>query len=115
MSPLYDLVQVSPRPNSQYLLLEDFTYKDTTVPKGYLTNGADIPRILWSIIPPNKSDNLPAVIIHDYLCDLCLYEKADNYFKECLQELEVHKNYINILYTGVRSYHYIRYDMLNLY
>lgn len=37
------------------------------VPKGFLTDGASVPRIFWSIIPPwGIYGN--AAIIHDYLC-----------------------------------------------
>ena len=88
---LYNSLHISPRPGDKYKLIESFTYKDVTVPKGYHTNGANIPILLWSIWPPNRSDYLPAVVIHDYLCDLEEYEKADEYFKEILEILDINK------------------------
>jgi hypothetical protein len=38
-----------------------------TVPKGYVTDLATIPRWYWSIISPARSDLIEAAIIHDYL------------------------------------------------
>lgn len=38
------------------------------VDKGYLTNGADIPRALWSILP-RRGEYDQAVALHDHLCD----------------------------------------------
>lgn len=38
-----------------------------TVPLGFTTNLASIPRILWSIYSPNKANTIPAAVIHDYL------------------------------------------------
>ena len=59
------------------------------VPKGYKTNGADIPRWLYSFTPPFKPKYLPAVVVHDYLCDtLKDYRVADNIFEIILLEIE---------------------------
>ena len=55
-------------------LIEEITVE---VPKGYKTNGANIPRIFWSIFPPNSPEYLSAVIAHDYLCDKSSYKLAD--------------------------------------
>ena len=39
-----------------------------SIPEGFLTDGASVPRIFWSICP--KWDNSHhAVILHDYLCE----------------------------------------------
>lgn len=55
---------------------EVFTYyigpivdnKYVVIPKAYLTDGASIPRIFWSILPPWGVYG-QAAIVHDYLCD----------------------------------------------
>lgn len=107
---LYEQLIISPKENDRYILLEDFFYKDVKVPKGYCTNGANIPRILWAVWPPNRSDYLPAVVLHDYLCDAEQYSKADEYFKEMLQVLEVSKITIFCFYNATRLYHKIRYS-----
>lgn len=108
----YDQVKIQPLPADKYLVLEDITFKDVVVPKNFKTNGADVPRLLWSIYPPNKSDFLPAVIIHDYLCDKEEYEKADNYFEEVLVELGIKNLDRFLLVKSVRLYHTIRYKLL---
>jgi hypothetical protein len=36
------------------------------VPRGFITNYASIPRVIWSVIPPHGKYNRPA-IIHDFL------------------------------------------------
>jgi hypothetical protein len=38
------------------------------IPKGYVTDGASVPRIFWSIFPPWGVYG-QAAIVHDYLCD----------------------------------------------
>jgi len=100
----YADVIVTPLNEHRYEVQEPLSYKDVIVHAGYRTNGADIPRIFWSIIPPNRSDILPAVIIHDYLCDMGLYSKADRYFREVLELLEVDTKSVLILHLGVSIY-----------
>jgi len=108
---IYSQVIVQPLKGDKYKLLEDFQYKTVLVPKGYKTNGANIPRLFWAIYPPNKSDFLPAVIIHDYLCDKEEYKKADDLFEECLRELGVTSFDLTVLVKSVRIYHKIKYKI----
>jgi len=112
----YSDIAVQPLHHSRYKVLKAIHYKDVTVPVGYRTNGADIPRVFWSYIPPNWSDTLGAVIVHDYMCDVASskaeYEKADKYFKEILSELNVQKTKAKQMHKSVSFYtKYIRtYD-----
>lgn len=108
---LYNSLHITPRPGDKYKLTRSFSYKDVTVPEGFHTNGADIPRPLWSIWPPNRSDYLPAVVIHDYLCELEEYEKADEYFKEILEILEINKITVSLFYNSTKAYHKVRYNV----
>ena len=39
----------------QFELVENYRYRDIVIPKGYITDGASVPRIFWSIFPPNKA------------------------------------------------------------
>lgn len=82
-----DLV-LRPNKDNTFTVLEPYEVKDYTVPVGYKTNGADIPRFLWNYIAPNTPKYLPAIVIHDYLIDLEMYEEADEVFKEVLLEIE---------------------------
>ena len=100
----YRDVVLSPLPENKYILVEDYRYRDVVVPVGFITNGADIPRLFWSIYPPNRSDYLPAVLVHDYLCSIGEYEKADEYFREILVALGISFFDVFILYGGVRFY-----------
>lgn len=54
-----------------FTLCEPFSYKidgvTYSVPQGFTTNLASIPRILWSIYSPNEANTIPGAVIHDYL------------------------------------------------
>ena len=105
----YSDIQVSPRLGDAYEVLKDIQYKDIVVPQGFSTNGANIPRVFWSLLPPNRSDYLPAVIVHDYLCDLELYGKANKYFDEILKDLGVSNWVVFIMVNSVKAFHRITY------
>ena len=102
---------LQPLPNHRYKVTFEYRYKDVIVPKGYITNGANIPRVFWSIFPPNMSDIMEAVVVHDYLCDKEEYQKADRYFRELLQETRLSSVSIFILHRAVVSYHFLRYKL----
>ena len=87
-------------------LVEEITVE---VPKGYKTNGANIPRIFWSIFPPNSPEYLSAVVVHDYLCELKLYALADEALKQIMTNLSVAKWKIYCFYYACRVWHKLRY------
>lgn len=40
------------------------------VPKGFITDGASIPRWAWPLVgPPLAGPHFKAAVVHDYLCD----------------------------------------------
>lgn len=45
-----------------------------TIPAGFVTDGASVPRPLWWLYPPFGEDYEPAVVLHDYL-----YERAEQF------------------------------------
>lgn len=48
-----------------------------TVPEGYVTNGATIPRILWTITGhPLSTDFIEPALVHDYLCERAEQERS---------------------------------------
>ena len=71
----------------------DYTYKDVTVPAGYKTNGANIPRALWSLDTREG------------------YLKADHYLKEMMTFLGCSKFKVNCFYYSVKIYHKVRYGV----
>jgi len=84
---------------------------DITIPEGYRTDGASVPRIFWSIFPPNRTDYLPCATIHDFLCDAEKYYKADECFEKCLIKLQVNKFSRIIMVFAVKFYHRIKYGV----
>ena len=77
-------LKVSPTLDGNLIVLEDITYKNVTVPKGFPFNGANVPRMLWIFVSPFKPVNLVPVVFHDYLCSIKDYDLADEYFDELL-------------------------------
>ena len=93
-----------------FINVEEYKYKDIVVPPGDKTNGSNIPRMLWSWIPPFKPKYSPAYLVHDYLCDLEEYKKADEYFEEILYNIEKTITTKAMVYA-VKIYHRIRYGV----
>lgn len=82
----------------------DFTI---LIPKGFKSDGATIPRILWSIIgPPIASIYAIAAFAHDYLCDESSgYDErvlADAVFRKLLNDFKVPLWKRIAMYVGVR-------------
>ena len=100
---------LKPYSKDRFELCEDYRYGNIIVPKGYKTNGANVPRILWGIFPPNSPEYLSAVVVHDYLCDKSSYKLADEILKEMMSELGVAKWKIYCFYYACRVWHLIKY------
>jgi hypothetical protein len=92
-------------PGDRYRLAIGMKWLGVRVPAGYVTNGADIPRPLWSIWPPNRSDWMPAVVIHDYLCERGEYERADRLLYVGLRRLGMPVWQARLWYAAVRGWH----------
>lgn len=101
-------ILLSPEKHDRFTVRQKITYKDIVVPVGFVTNGADIPRLMWWYVPPNKTDILPAVVVHDYMCSIAKtkkeFEKADLYFSMILEELKISKIKKMYLLQGVKFY-----------
>lgn len=85
-----------------------------TVPAGYLTDGASVPRIAWSIIPPWGSYG-QAAVVHDLLCEyLTVVEnglpvpitraEADAIFLEAMTVLKVPEETRELMSNAVDLY-----------
>lgn len=74
-----------------------------TIPKGYVTDFATVPRIFWSIVPPIGKHN-PAALVHDYLYDNRLGTRlqADHIFLNVMLHYGVPKITAYIMYYAVR-------------
>ena len=104
------MVTISPTHDNRFVLKEPYKVENILIPKGYKTNGANIPRVLWWFVPPFKPKYLPAVIVHDYLCDKEEYALADDLFEKLLMEIE-DSFYTRIMVMAVRIYHKIKYGV----
>lgn len=91
-----------------YEVIEGAQILGVNIPKGYKTNGADIPRIFWSLYPPFKPKYLDVIILHDWLYDIALTKedlaKADNLLKEGLAKYGANGFTQFWFHFGVRFY-----------
>ncbi|EBB6196917.1 DUF1353 domain-containing protein [Salmonella enterica subsp. enterica serovar Muenchen] len=73
------------------------------VPAGFVTDLASVPRIFWTLLPPDGK-YAKAAIIHDYLYDNALRTKkeADRIFLDGMEVLGVPKWKRTIMYWAVR-------------
>lgn len=82
-----------------------------TVPKGFVTDFASVPRIFWNILPPTGKHSF-AAIVHDWLYYKgevkpgvpCTKSFADQVFKEALREAGVNKVCRNLMYWAVKYF-----------
>ena len=115
-------LKISPLSNGNYLITKPYCVQLrngdlVSIDTGYQTNGADIPRLFWRLYPPYSPDYLPAVVVHDFLCDQAvenakskeersdLFLYADQTFKELLERLNIGKFKVWAFYNSVRAWH----------
>ncbi|EDQ6553546.1 DUF1353 domain-containing protein [Salmonella enterica subsp. enterica] len=76
-----------------------------SVPAGFVTDLASVPRIFWALLPPDGK-YAKAAIIHDYLYDNALRTKkeADKIFLDGMTVLGVPKWKCTLMYWAVRLF-----------
>jgi hypothetical protein len=79
-------------------------YQPVTVPVGFVTDLASIPRVFWSLLRPDGEYTYPA-IIHDYMywTQARPRETADMIFKLGMQDFGVSPATIATIYNAVRA------------
>ena len=79
-----------------------------TVPIGFLTDFASVPRIFWAILPPD-GEYTQAAVVHDYLYNSRIYnrKKSDSIFIEAMKVLGVSLWKRRIMYRAVRMFGWI--------
>ena len=80
-----------------------------SVPRGFVTNGASIPRFFWRLWHPLDNDTLEPAILHDYLysrssCLRCSRKEADKIFLNAMISKNVGKLKRNAFYYAVRLF-----------
>ncbi|MBE2985487.1 DUF1353 domain-containing protein [Campylobacter sp. RM6883] len=100
---------LKPFSKDRFELVESYEYGNIVVPAAYKTNGANVPRIFWSVFPPNSPEYLSAIVVHDYLCDKERYKEADEVLREMMTELGCSKIKVWCFYLACRAWHKLRY------
>jgi hypothetical protein len=74
-----------------------------TIPVGFETDFASVPRWLWSVIPP-IGKYIIAAVVHDYLYDnrIGTRKEADKIFLDLMLQYGVHRWGAHCMYWGVR-------------
>lgn len=94
-----------------FRLLDRYRYRSSlgtvTVPTGFLTDGASIPRVFWSVLEP-FGPWFPAAIIHDFLYTqgnrAYTRLEADVIFKEAMFNLHLDWPRREMIYRAVRAF-----------
>jgi Protein of unknown function (DUF1353) len=75
-----------------------------TVPKGFVTDFASIPRVFWSILRPDGNYAYSAVL-HDFLYwdQSRPREIADSIFRESMLNFKVSQATVKVIYDAVRT------------
>jgi hypothetical protein len=78
-------------------------YRPVTVPSGFVTDFASIPRAFWSALRPD-GDYAYAAIIHDYLywTQPVTRETADEILRFAMQDLFVESTTVTVIHRAVR-------------
>jgi hypothetical protein len=95
--------------HDQFILLDDLTYSVgnsnvvLTVPSGFVTDYASIPRGFWGIASPHDTYS-DAAVVHDYLywTQSCTRRQADNIFYIAMKEASVNPIRRWFIYRTVR-------------
>ena len=85
----------------------DKTAKEVVVvPKGFITDFASIPRIMWPLIGPPTGEHGKAAVVHDYLYGKHRFTRAksDRVFREAMKVSDIGWMKRNTMYLGVRLF-----------
>jgi len=86
--------------------------KPITVPKGFKTDFASVPRFFWRILPPWGKYS-EAAVVHDFLYSIGSMTRllADKEFKYLMMRIGVSWWKRNVMYLAVRMFGYIAWKM----
>jgi hypothetical protein len=78
-------------------------YGAVTVPPGFVTDFASIPRVFWSLLRPD-GEYAYAAVVHDYLywTQTRARDEADNIFKIAMEDFEIEAPKVKAIYGAVR-------------
>ena len=94
-----------------YRLCEPLNLCGMTVPPGFVTDGATVPRPLWWLFPPVGRYFLAAAL-HDYLLDSGVHWRtANRFFKLGLQEQGVAGWVVFTMFWAVQAYQFVKREV----
>lgn len=92
------------RKRARYVLQEEVTISGVSVPMGFATDGATIPRIFWPLFPP-VGEYFLAAAVHDFaLIEGYSWRQAATAFDQALKEVRVSGWRRKIMVAAVRFY-----------
>lgn len=128
---VYSYIASKTLEKDHWVVTKDFEYKVGNVdsnevvqiPRGFLTDGASVPRAFWSLIPP-WGEHGQAAILHDYLCEYSYTIKdglineidrkaVDKIFLEALKVLKVSRFKRYLMFYAVRTYSFLIRNKVN--
>lgn len=109
MRPIRIEVHQSDEMGNVFTLLEPLVCEGITVPAGFKSDGASVPRFFWRVVfPPGDTKALLAAFVHDFIYRThpagWTRAAADNLFRKLLLEGGVPKHSADIAYLGVRLF-----------
>jgi hypothetical protein len=105
MKKYYGELWVSKVSHRKWKVEKDWVTPEVVVPRGFVSNGANIPRVLWVFMTP-AGELFEASIVHDYMYDNAIKTKkdADRIFKETALYYGVPKFKAHIAYLAVKLF-----------
>ena len=95
--------------NNILTLDENYLVNGTLIPKGTVSDGLTLKaRTLRVIVSRYSPKFMPFFFLHDYLCELELYERADEEGEEILFEIEDSIR-TRAMMSIIKLYHRLRY------
>lgn len=102
---------LTPYKRFDFKLCDDFNvqvnYSIYTVPKGFVTDLASVPRVMWAYYSPNDARTIPAAILHDFMYRINLSvtrKQADDIFYHALIKGGTSKAKAVKYYLGIRLF-----------
>ena len=108
-------IQKVDKQGNVYILMEpggltaEWRGKRVTVPAGFRSDGASVPRFFWRFVfPPGDTRAMRAAFVHDWIYrthpENWTKEEADELFRELLIEDGMPERYARRAYWGVRLF-----------
>lgn len=105
--------------NEKWTVMREFSFyftidgekRTVIIPKGFVTDFASTPRILYPLLPPTGKHNR-AALAHDYLYSIGRFSRkhSDQAFYQLLGACKVNKTISELAYWGLRLFgksHYL--------